>query len=240
MGLSSLLNARARRTFGKAQALGGDRSAAVEKVHRPIVRSFKAKFARNAATWVRSGGHAVFWESPTRARILFPAPKKDDVTDLGVWSVLDLGKLRWEVYQQGTFKGLGTTLVPKDCHDIVRRRAHRDSEWPGPTRTIKFDCLECGACCRDNEVILTGTDLERFAEGGRPELGKAPLAKRKNGKLVLTLLKSKDCPNLGKDNKCGIYTVRPDACREFPVGSECCLFARSSELGLYDGLRPEE
>ena len=54
----------------------------------------------------------------------------------------------------------------------------------------------------------------------------------------MTLLKSKDCRHLGKDNKCAIYAIRPDACSEFPVASECCLFAREEEMGIYDGVAP--
>lgn len=208
------------------------------RVHRPVVRSFKGRFIKEAATWVRAGGHAVLWETGARARILFPAPKQGDAMDLGMWSVLDLGKQRWDVFHEGPLKGLGTTLVPRDCLGIVRRRAERDAEWAGPTRIVRFDCLECGACCRDNEVILTAADQERFDEGSRPELGRAPLARKRNGKLVLTLLKSRDCRHLATDNRCGIYSIRPDACREFPVGSECCLFARSEELGIHDGVPP--
>jgi Fe-S-cluster containining protein len=47
-----------------------------------------------------------------------------------------------------------------------------------------------------------------------------------------------DCRHLGKDNKCAIYPIRPDACSQFPMGSECCLFAREEELGILDGAEP--
>ncbi len=106
---------------------------------------------------------------------------------------------------------------------------------PRPLRTIDLDCLECGACCKDNEVILNKADVARFKKGGRPELARPPYTRTKDGTLYLRLLKSKDCRHLASDNKCGIYELRPLACSEFPVGSEPCLFSREEELGVTDG-----
>lgn len=185
---------------------------------------------------MRAGGHAVVWESEQRARLVLPPPDDDDPMDLAQWSLLDLGKNRYQLVASGVFRGLATALVPRDCLAIVRRRAERDSIHPAATRAVDFDCLECGSCCRDNEVQLFDVDIQRFREGGHPELAKPPFAKRKDGKTVLVLARSKDCKHLARDNKCGIYGVRPDACRHFPVGSECCLFSREEELGISDGL----
>jgi Fe-S-cluster containining protein len=204
-------------------------------VSRPIVRSFKARFARECAAWVRRGGHAIFWETDTRARLVIPRIDNDDVMDLGLWSLMDLGLEDWDNEARGVFRGLSTVLVPRSLLHIVKKRIVRDSIHEGPFRTVRFDCLECAACCRDNEVVLEKDDFTRFADGGREELGKPPLAVRRGKRVVLTLLRSKDCRHLGADHKCGIYTLRPNACREFPVASECCLFAREEELGILDG-----
>ena len=207
------------------------------RVTRPVVRQFKDRFTREIAAHVRGGGHAIVWESPRRANLVFPAPRKDDDHDLALWSLLDLGKSRWKVIEKGPLRGFGTALVPRDCNEIVRHRAERDSIHEGPLRTIELDCLECGACCKDNEVVLYDVDLDRFRAGGRADLTRPPFARKRDGKLVLTLLKSKDCRHLASDNKCGIYEIRPDACSSFPVGSEPCLFSREEELGVVDGLR---
>jgi hypothetical protein len=43
-------------------------------VERPVVRSYKAAFAREAAAWVRRGGHAIVWLSPRKARLVFARP----------------------------------------------------------------------------------------------------------------------------------------------------------------------
>jgi len=207
------------------------------KIVRPIVRSFAERFADLAARHVRAGGHAVVWNARERARLVFPRPKKGDVHDLGVWSVLDLGKQRWHVPKTGPFAGLATLHVPYDSSDIVRRRAERDSIFPGPTRTVALDCLACGACCKDNEVVLFKKDETRLRKAGLAKLLHKPWSRRANGRVVLTLRANKRCHHLARDNKCGIYEARPDACRDFPPGSECCLFSREEELGITDGVR---
>lgn len=210
----------------------------MSRVRRPVVRSFKSKFLAEAASWVKRGGHAIVFDAPKRALLVFREPKEGDEMDLGAWAVLDLGKQRWDVAERGALKGLAVSLVPRQHVDIVERWIERDSKWPAPTRTIDFDCLECGACCRDNEVVIHKVDVERFKKGGRADLLKPPFARRRDGKVVLTLLRNKDCRHLGKDNKCAIYPIRPDACSEFPVGSECCLYAREEEMEIYDGVAP--
>jgi len=205
-------------------------------VKRPVVRSFQKKYEREAGAHVRAGGHAIVWESASRAVLVFRAPSDDDPSDLGYWALLDLGKSRWKKVPAGALRGLGAALVPKDALDIVRHWVERDSVWPGARRAIDLDCLACGACCRDNRVELDDDDVARIRDGGRADLLRAPFTRKDDGKLVLRLLKSKDCRHLASDNKCGIYELRPSACSMFPVGSECCLFAREEELEVVDGL----
>lgn len=208
-------------------------------VHRPIVRTFKAKFAKEAAAHARAGGHSVYWETDKRAVLYFPVPTPGDDADFGLWALYDMAKSRWQRNESGAFKGLASTLVPKDCHWIVKDRALRDSVHPGPTREVSWDCQSCAACCRDNEVILQPNDIQRFKDHGLAHIGKPPYARRKDGNLVLTLLDNKRCRHLARDNRCKIYEARPHPCREFPMGTECCMFARGDILGLWDGLPPE-
>lgn len=206
-------------------------------LQRPVVRSFKTRFTREAAEHVRAGGHAVIWASEKRGQLVYPPPAKGDIGDLARWSLLDLGRERLHIEKAGLLKGLATAPVPRDCVEIVKRRVERDSVHPGPVRELELDCLACGACCHDNDVELEDEDQARFARGGRPELGKAPYARRRDGKLVLTLAPGKVCRHLASDNKCGIYALRPNACSQFPAGSECCLFAREEELQIFDGVK---
>lgn len=205
-------------------------------VERPVVRQFDRRFAAAAARHVRAGGHAVVWETRGRARFVIPRPRPGDEMDLGWWALLDMGRNRWRVALDGPYRGLGWTIVPRDCNDLVRHRAERDSVWPGPTRRIRLDCLRCGACCKDNRVELERADIARFVAAGRPELARRPYARRDGDKVVLRLLRNKSCRHLGGDNKCAIYPIRPWACSKFPVGSECCLFSREDELGIVDGM----
>lgn len=210
------------------------------RVVRSVVRSFKAKYAKEAAAFVREGGHAVYWETPDRARLVVPSPeRRDDWTDLGIWSIFDLGLESWSVRKDGKFPGLATVRVPDDALHIVKRRAERDSIHPKAKHTSNFDCLECGACCRNNEVVLDEDDMTKLREADRADLLKKPWSKRKDGKVILTLKENGRCHHLRRDNKCKIYDIRPSACSVFPVASECCIAAREYELEVFDGLPPE-
>ncbi len=205
------------------------------RVIRPVVRSFRPPHLEQAAAWVRAGGHAIVWIAPRKARLVFARPRKGDVGDLGKWSALDMGRIGWFVATHGPFAGMAYVRVPHDCYGIVRDRVVRDSIHPHATRTIDLDCLECGACCKDNRVELDDKDVRRFERGGRGELARPPYARRDDGVIVLVLRPDKRCKHLGRDNMCAIYELRPDACSTFPVGSECCLSSREEEMGIVDG-----
>ena len=207
------------------------------RVKRPVVRSFHAPYLREAASWVRGGGHAVVWLTSRKARLVFAKPQAGDVHDLGRWSALDIGKTEYAVAKRGLFAGMAFVRVPHDCYSIVRDRIVRDSIHAGPTRGIELDCLACAACCKDNRVELDDGDVARFEKAGRGDLTRAPYAKREDGTVVLVLRRDKRCKQLADDNKCGIYAIRPDACSTFPAGSECCLSAREEEMGIVDGAR---
>jgi Fe-S-cluster containining protein len=196
---------------------------------------------REAAAHVRAGGHAIVWEAKDKALLVFAEPAEDNPDDFGLWGVYDMGKWRWKLETTGALRGLASTRVPRDCLWIARRRTERDSVHRGSRRKVAFDCTTCAACCQDNEVILQKPDIERFKKGGRPELAKPPYAKRhRDGRIILTLLESKRCRHLETSNRCGIYEIRPHACSEFPMGSECCLFAREDILKIHDGAVPTE
>ena len=47
-----------------------------------------------------------------------------------------------------------------------------------------------------------------------------------------------DCGNLTPDSRCAVYDQRPQACREYELGSEACLNARAV-FGL-DGHEPQQ
>jgi Fe-S-cluster containining protein len=205
------------------------------RVVRPVVRSYRPPHLDEAAAWVRAGGHAVVWLAPRKARLVFACPREGDDHDLGRWSALDMGRSDYRLARRGPFEGMAFICVPHDCYAIVRFRIVRDSIHSEATRSLELDCLECGACCRDNRVVLDDVDVARFEKAGRGDLARAPYAKRDDGSIVLVLRKDKRCKHLADDNKCDIYPIRPDACSTFPVASECCLSAREEEMGIVDG-----
>ena len=206
------------------------------RVERPVVRNFaRPTHLEEAAAWVRAGGHSVVWLEPRKVRLVFARPRKGDDFDLGWWSALDIGRTGYLVAKHGTFDGMAYVRVPHDCYEIMRARVLRDSVHEGPKRAMDLDCLECGACCKDNRVELEDHDIARFEEAGRGDLARAPYARRDDGVVVLVLRKDKRCKHLADDNKCGIYPIRPDACSTFPVASECCLSSREEEMGVVDG-----
>jgi len=208
------------------------------RVVRPVVRSFQLPYEKEAAAHVRAGGHALVWAGKSKVRLVFQAPKGDEEKDLGYWSLLDLGAHEWTKETRGALRGLAVARIARDSVDLVRARAERDSVHPRSTRVMRLDCEACAACCRDNEVVLEPGDIERFERAGRPDLAKPPYTRKggKGGKkVILRLLRSRDCRHLQSDRRCGIYALRPDSCRVFPAGSESCLYSREAELGVVDG-----
>jgi uncharacterized protein len=208
------------------------------RIVRPVVRSFDQRFVNEAALHVRAGGHALVWNGDKRVSLIFQAPprkKADRERDLGYWSLLDLGVDSYKRASAGALRGLVVHRVERDSVEIVRRRALRDSIHPHSTRTMRLDCETCAACCRDNKVILEPVDFARFKKAGREDLGRPPYTRRDGERVILRLLKSRDCRHLGADKRCGIYPLRPDSCRSFPAASESCLYSREVELGLVDG-----
>jgi uncharacterized protein len=189
------------------------------RVIRPVVRAFEARFESEAALHVRAGGHAIVWASPKRGRLVFQKPKGPEDESLGYWALLDMGRTEWSTVRAGPLRGLAVAPVPRDCVDLVRDRVARDSVHRRSTRTMLLDCEQCAACCRANRV----------------EIALPPYTRRDGKKVVLRLLRSKDCRHLRSDKRCAIYPLRPNACRTFPAGSEGCLFSREEELGLVDG-----
>jgi hypothetical protein len=168
--------------------------------------------------------------------LVFQVPEGDPEKSLGYWSLLDLGKRRWAKETKGALRGLAVARIVRDSVDLVRARAERDSVHPRATRTMLLDCEECGACCRDNRVVLEPEDFDRFADAGRQDLARPPYTRKDGKRVVLRLLRSRDCRHLGADHRCAIYALRPDACRVFPAGSESCMYSRDAELGVVDGV----
>ncbi|NNE04070.1 MAG: YkgJ family cysteine cluster protein [Eudoraea sp.] len=80
----------------------------------------------------------------------------------------------------------------------------------------KTDCLECANCCKTTGPLFTRADIERISKHFRrkpQEFIEEYLKVDEDNDYVL---KQVPCAFLGDDNYCGIYEVRPKACREYP------------------------
>jgi Fe-S-cluster containining protein len=124
--------------------------------------------------------------------------------------------------------------VAKGHRAFIREWCERDSTCPGHTRQVELDCLACGACCRDNRVVLEPYDRVLWRQSGRPDLAERPYVRTAKGVMLLCLTADGACVHLGPGNRCAIYRLRPGNCRSFPAGSEACLAARLDTLGIVD------
>ncbi len=98
---------------------------------------------------------------------------------------------------------------PKKLVDEVFNNAH--------VKAFKqIDCLQCANCCKTTSPIFREIDIKRISKHLRSS--ESDFIKK-----YLHLDDEKDyvlneapCTFLGADNHCGIYEVRPLACKEYP------------------------
>jgi len=91
----------------------------------------------------------------------------------------------------------------------------------------RIDCLDCGNCCRRNEIAVTAKDVRRSARAlgiTSEQFVRRYIAETRDGDAYI---KGGPCPFLGSDNTCAIYADRPQACRDFPYLHERKVRARS-------------
>ncbi len=78
------------------------------------------------------------------------------------------------------------------------------------------DCLQCANCCKSIPPIVSGRDRDRISKhlgiDSKTFFDKY-LIQDEDGDTVLNQV---PCPFLAEDNKCQIYEVRPNACRQYP------------------------
>ncbi len=205
-------------------------------VLRPIWRRFRPRYLSRAVAHVRAGGHAAIVLPDERVDLLLSVDENGKLTELGLWSLLSIEQQRFRRVTDGPARGLAAARVKQQYEGAVLDWCDRDSMHPGATRSVALDCLACGACCHDANVLLDGDDLSRWRDAGRSDLTARSYVRRaRDGKITLRFAASGRCQHLGDDLRCGIYELRPDNCRAFVVGSEACLSAREETLGIRDG-----
>ncbi len=201
----------------------------MEVVVRPVWRAFSPDKLRAAARYAKDGGLAVVKD--TRWKLLGDAgPPGEDLPQLVDWAIRAIEAARWAEVVEGPAKGCVEAAITRDWRKRVQEWIDRDSVHAGPTTDTSFDCMLCGACCYDNKVVLDEVDVKRFKDGGRADLLKR-LSRRAGLKLLpLAREDNKPCVHL-KQKMCTIYDVRPNMCRDFPVGTEQCITSREDLYG---------
>ena len=80
----------------------------------------------------------------------------------------------------------------------------------------KTDCLKCANCCKTTAPWLTDHDVARIAKHLKLKEQKFIEEYLEVGEDNEFSFKLVPCVFLMPDNECGIYNVRPKACREYP------------------------
>lgn len=205
-------------------------------ISRPIWRRFRPAYLGRAAVHVKRGGCAAIVDEHDNVTLLLPVDEKGVITELGQWALLSIEQQRWRRVREGAAKGLATAKVKRAYEGSVLDWCVRDSVHAGHVRELDLDCLACGACCQDANVLVDEVDFERFRAAGREDLtGRAYIKRARDGKVTLRFLKGGVCHHFQDDKRCRIYEIRPDNCRAFVVGSEACLSAREETLKIRDG-----
>jgi hypothetical protein len=206
-----------------------------QPIERPVWRSFQPRFIERAVAHVRSGGFAVLLLPRGEMKLLLPRDGDGPApTEMALWALLALEVRRWGRPRQGPARGLVTVRVQPRHRDIIREWCERDGGCPESTYRMHLDCMACGACCRDNRVVLERHDLARWRRAGRRDLEGRAYVRTARGVVVLRVTEERACVHLGPRNRCSIYDLRPDNCSAFPVGSEACLAARLESLDIVD------
>lgn len=78
------------------------------------------------------------------------------------------------------------------------------------------DCLKCANCCKTTGPLFTQKDIERIASHQKMKPGQFVEQYLRIDEDNDYVLQQVPCPFLAEDNYCGIYEVRPKACREYP------------------------
>lgn len=99
-------------------------------------------------------------------------------------------------------------LPPKEVHNRFQK-AHEQA-------FSRIDCLQCANCCKSVGPRFKASEIKRLAKyKGMDELSfKAKyLRVDEDGDYVL---QQTPCLFLQSDNKCEVYDIRPEACRDYP------------------------
>ncbi len=80
-----------------------------------------------------------------------------------------------------------------------------------------IDCTRCASCCATMRVPINQSDIRRIAKHLKLTVSAFTARYLKYDKEDKEYeIKAEPCPFLRKDKRCGIYSVRPRGCRDYP------------------------
>ncbi len=80
----------------------------------------------------------------------------------------------------------------------------------------KHSCLNCANCCKTTSPIFRDVDIGRIAQHLHIKPGELVEKYLHLDDDAHYVLQKSPCPFLLDDNHCSIYSIRPQACREYP------------------------
>ena len=110
--------------------------------------------------------------------------------------------------------------------EAIDREAHALTEevWK------EIDCLQCANCCKTLQIVVDQKDIVRLAAHLKMNVAQFVRTYVVVAEDGVKLLKSNPCALLGADNKCTVYEVRPQACRDFPFLYDAHFASRSLSM----------
>ena len=90
------------------------------------------------------------------------------------------------------------------------------------------DCDSCGGVCcyfRSGTALLVEADFRRWQDAGRDDLMSSRVPGH-FGQEGLAVDARGACTHLDDNGRCSIHEIRPNTCRDFPIGCAQCLCAR--------------
>jgi Fe-S-cluster containining protein len=101
---------------------------------------------------------------------------------------------------------------------------------------IPFECTQCGDCCRwEGEVFLTPKDIGKISEALNISPSEFLEKSTISGKTLKNKPHSTECVFL-EDNKCTIFSSKPEQCDRFPVKytKKCPGFMKDRSSSMHD------
>ncbi|MDR0887740.1 MAG: YkgJ family cysteine cluster protein [Candidatus Methanoplasma sp.] len=122
----------------------------------------------------------------------------------------------FEEYLGGEFEHIMESVSPQSRRQLVNFSIKVMDEM----KTV-FKCERCGACCVQSEGIeLEATDIKGMSRILKitPEDFEAKHVTVADDKKIM--MADKKCDFLRPDNRCSVYSVRPNFCKKYPCGSD--------------------